>query len=195
MGAVLAVAALIIAAALTAGPAPNETVVVVPAPDGHVGGVVVQRGDNRQVLDRAYAGIRNGESQVSQFPPEEVRQSFAATLQSLPPRPATFLLYFVVGSDELTEESKAELPKVLAALRDRPVPDVLVVGHTDTVGEMLGNDRLSAQRAERMKGHLVEIGIPADRIRVAGRGERELLVRTADNVDEPRNRRVEIIVR
>src|SRR3954468_1452980 len=195
MGAVLAVAALIIAAALTAGPAPNETVVVVPAPDGHVGGVVVQRGDNRQVLDRAYAGIRNGESQVSQFPPEEVRQSFAATLQSLPPRPATFLLYFVVGSDELTEESKAELPKVLAALRDRPVPDVLVVGHTDTVGDTLGNDRLSAQRAERMKGHLVEIGIPAERIRVAGRGERELLVATPDNVDEPRNRRVEIIVR
>jgi outer membrane protein OmpA-like peptidoglycan-associated protein len=46
-----------------------------------------------------------------------------------------------------------------------------------------------------MKGHLVEIGIPIDRIRVAGRGEREPLVPTADNVDEPRNRRVEIIVR
>jgi outer membrane protein OmpA-like peptidoglycan-associated protein len=195
MGAVLAVTALVIFAALTAGPAPNETVVVVPAPDGHVGGVVVQRGDHRQVLDRPYAGIRSGESQVSQFPADEVRQSFASTLQSLPPRPATFLLYFVIGTDELTEESKAELPKVLAALRDRPVPDVLVVGHTDTVGDMLGNDRLSAQRAERMKGHLVEIGIPAERIRVAGRGERELLLRTADNVDEPRNRRVEIIVR
>jgi OmpA-OmpF porin, OOP family len=195
MGAVLAVTALVIFAALTAGPAPNETVVVVPAPDGHVGGVVVQRGDNRQVLDRPYAGIRSGESQVSQFPADEVRQAFAGTLQSLPPRPATFLLYFVIGTDELTEESKAELPKVLAALRERPVPDVLVVGHTDTVGDMLGNDRLSAQRAERMKGHLVEIGIPADRIRVAGRGERELLLRTADNVDEPRNRRVEIIVR
>jgi outer membrane protein OmpA-like peptidoglycan-associated protein len=195
MGAVLAVTALVIFAALTAGPAPNETIVVVPAPDGHVGGVVVQRGENRQVLDRPYAGIRSGESQVSQFPADEVRQSFASTLQSLPPRPATFLLYFVIGTDELTEESKAELPKVLAALRDRPVPDVLVVGHTDTVGDMLGNDRLSAQRAERMKGHLVEIGIPAERIRVAGRGERELLLRTADNVDEPRNRRVEIIVR
>ena len=195
MGAVLAVAALIVIAALTAAPAPNETVVVVPAPDGHVGGVVVQRGDNRQVLDRAYAGIRSGETQVTQFPPEEVRRSFASTLQSLPPRPATFLLYFVVGTDELTEDSKAELPKVLAALRDRPVPDVLVVGHTDTMGDLRANDRLSAQRAETMKQHLVQIGIPADRIQTAGRGERELLIRTPDNVDEPRNRRVEIIVR
>ena len=195
MGAVLAVAALIVFAALTAAPAPNETVVVLPAPDGHVGGVVVQRGDNRQILDRAYAGIRSGESQVTQVPATEVRQSFAGTLQALPPRPATFLLYFVIGTDELTEDSKAELPKVLAALRDRPVPDVLVVGHTDTVGDLRGNDRLSAQRAETMNGHLVQIGIPADRIRTAGRGKRELLIPTRDNVDEPRNRRVEIIVR
>jgi outer membrane protein OmpA-like peptidoglycan-associated protein len=195
MGAVLAVAALVVIAAFTVKPAPDETIVVVPAPDGHVGGVVVQRGNERHVLDRAYAGIRAGESQVSQIPAEEVSQRFGSTLQSLPPRPASFLLYFVVGTDELIEESKAELPKVLAALRDRPVPDVLVVGHTDTVGDTSGNDRLSAQRAERMKLHLVEIGIPADRIRVAGRGEREPLVRTPDNVDEPRNRRVEIIVR
>jgi outer membrane protein OmpA-like peptidoglycan-associated protein len=194
MGAVLAVAALIVFAAFTATP-PNETVVVVPAPDGHVGGVVVQRGAQRRILDRAYAGIRSGESEVTQFPAEEVQQQFGGALQSLPPRPATFLLYFVVGTDELTEDSKAELPKVLAALRDRPVPDVLVVGHTDTVGDTLANDRLSAQRAERMTGHLVEIGIPATRIRVAGRGERELLVATPDSVDEPRNRRVEIIVR
>jgi len=194
MGAVLAIAALIVVAALTAT-SPGETVVVLPAPDGHVGGVVVQRGEERLVLDRAYAGIRKGESQVSEFPADQVRRQFAGTLQTLPPRPASFLLYFVIGTDELTDESKAELPKVLAALRDRPVPDVLVVGHTDTMGDTLDNDRLSAQRAERMKGHLVEIGIPPDRIRIAGRGERELLIPTADSVDEPRNRRVEIIVR
>jgi len=196
MGAVLAVAALIAVAALTATPAPpNETIVVLPAPDGHVGGVVVQRGDSRQLLDKPYAGIRSGESGVTQLPASEVRQRFGATLVALPPRPATFVLHFVTGTDELTEESKAELPKVLSALRERPVPDVLVVGHTDTMGDAGANDRLSAQRAERVKGLLVDIGIRADRIRVAGRGERELLIATPDSVDEPRNRRVEIIVR
>ena len=100
-----------------------------------------------------------------------------------------------LGYDELTAESKAELQNVLAALKDRPLPDVLVIGHTDTVGDAVGNDRLSAQRAETVKGFLVDIGIPAERIRTAGRGERELLVPTADDVDEPRNRRVEINVR
>jgi len=196
MGAVLAVAALIIIASLTATPAPpKETIAVLPAPDGHVGGVLVQRGESRQLLDKPYAGIRSGESQVTQLSAAEVRQAFGTTLAALPPRPATFVLHFVSATDELTEASKAELPKVLSALRDRPVPDVLVVGHTDTMGEAAANDRLSAQRAERVKSHLIDIGIRAERIRIAGRGERELLIATPDNTDEPRNRRVEIIVR
>jgi len=41
----------------------------------------------------------------------------------------------------------------------------------------------------------VKAGVAADRISVAGRGEREPLVPTADEVAEPRNRRVEINVR
>ena len=105
------------------------------------------------------------------------------------------MLYFITGTDELTPESKEALQSILGALRERPLPDVLVIGHTDTVGDLMDNDRLSAQRAETVKGFLVEIGIPATRIRISGRGEREPLIRTGDEVDEPRNRRVEINVR
>jgi len=39
------------------------------------------------------------------------------------------------------------------------------------------------------------ISISPERIQARGRGERELLVPTADEVREPRNRRVEINVR
>ena len=42
---------------------------------------------------------------------------------------------------------------------------------------------------------MIKLGIPADRIRAAGRGEREPLISTPDGVAEPRNRRVEISVR
>lgn len=194
--AVLAVAALIALALLTASPAgPDETVVVLPAADGHVGAVVVQRGENRQLLDQAYAASRSRDAQITRLSRSEVERTFGSTLRALPARPATFVLHFVLGTDELTDVSRSELNKVLAALRERPMPDVLVVGHTDTVGGEDSNDRLSAQRAERVKGYLVGIGIPAERITTAGRGQRELLVPTGDNIDEPRNRRVEIIVR
>src|SRR6266571_1150832 len=165
-----------------------DTVVVLPSRDGHTGSVVVQRGGERQVLDQPYAASRTapGEAaEVSRLSAVEVSQSFGPVLEALPARPTGFLLYFITGSDELTEESRLEVQKVLAELKGRKVPDVVVIGHTDTVGDAEWNDRLSAQRAERMKAILVEAGIPAARIQTAGRGKRELLVRTADNVEEP----------
>jgi len=174
---------------------PSETVVVLPSADGHTGTVVVQRGEERQILNQPYAASRSGEQAVVRLSADEVRQSFGATLQALPVAPTLFMLYFITGTDELTGESKADLQRILSALKQRPVPDVVVIGHSDTVGGAEANDRLSAQRAERVKGFLVEIGIPAARIQTAGRGERELLIPTPSNVDEPRNRRVEINVR
>jgi outer membrane protein OmpA-like peptidoglycan-associated protein len=186
--------------AILFGPAPRieETVVVLPSADGHIGTVVVEHAGERHVLHQAYATSRSqgdDQAKVTQLSEAEIRQSFGDTLQALPARPSSFLLYFITGTDELTEESKSELQKVLAELRQRTIPDIAVIGHTDTVGEREDNDRLSAQRAERVKGFLVEIGISAERIEVAGRGQRELLVPTAENIDEPRNRRVEINVR
>lgn len=173
---------------------PNESVTVVPAPDGHVGTVVVEHGKDKRVLDQAYATTRNGDAVVI-APPADIKETFAATLQALPAPPAVFTLYFVTGTDELTDESKADLQRISQELKRRPLPDVYVIGHTDTVGDYRGNDRLSAQRAETVKGFLVGVGIPAGRIQTAGRGEREPIIPTADETDEPLNRRVEINVR
>jgi len=127
--------------------------------------------------------------------PGLARELSAGLARALPGRPASFVLYFVIGKDELTDESSAELQRVLAELKSRPIPDVAVIGHTDSVGGTEANDALSLQRAERVKGFLAGIGIDPARIQVSGRGERELLVPTGDNVAEPRNRRVEINVR
>lgn len=190
---VLVVAVMVALAIITATPV--ETVTVLPSADGHVGTVVVQRGETQQVLHQAYATSSSAQAEVMVLSPQAIQSTYGKALHALPAQPATFLLYFVTGTDELTDESKRELEKVLSAMRARPLPDVLVIGHTDTQGDADGNDRLSAQRAETVKGFLVGIGIPAERIRTAGRGERELLVPTADNVDEARNRRVEINVR
>lgn len=176
----------------------EETVVVLPGENGHIGGVVVRRGLQEQVLDTAYAASHigtDGMLERKQLSQNQVQQQFGKTISALPLKPAVFILYFVIGRDELTDESKAKLSQVLAEIRKRPVPDVLLIGHTDTVGTMQSNDTLSRQRADKVREILLQAGIKADRIEVAGRGERDLLVPTRDNVEDLRNRGVEINVR
>jgi outer membrane protein OmpA-like peptidoglycan-associated protein len=173
-------------------------VVVLPHPNGTVGGVVVERGGERVVLDQPYAAsriVRGSAPQAQRLDAGQVRGEFGPLLAALPGRPKSFLLYFLEGKDEFTPESLVELEKMLAELRQRGAPDVVVIGHTDRVGTLQFNDRLSLQRAERVRSELVKLGIDLSRIQIAGRGERELLVPTADEVPEPRNRRVEISVR
>jgi outer membrane protein OmpA-like peptidoglycan-associated protein len=177
---------------------PRELVAVIPTEDGHVGTVVVRSGGTEQVLREAYAAQRirpDGSAEPARLSAAEVRESFSATIGALPGRPASFTLYFLEGKDELTAESRAEVEKVFSELKRRPAPDIVVIGHTDTVGTLSFNDKLSLARAERVRDILVGLGIPAERLQVAGRGKRELLVATEDNVAEPRNRRVEISVR
>jgi outer membrane protein OmpA-like peptidoglycan-associated protein len=175
---------------------PPELIVVLPGADGRTGAVVVERGSERTVLDQPYAANRSGpQSGTARLTEQEVRRTFGDALATMPARPASFLLYFATGTDELTEDSKGELRRMLEELRRRPSPDIVVIGHTDRVGQEELNDRLSLQRAERVRADLVAQGLAAERIRAAGRGEREPLVPTADGVDEPRNRRVEISVR
>lgn len=179
-------------------PLGEETVIVLPGENGKIGGVVVRRGGQEQVLDTAYATSHIGSDGVlerTKASPEQVQQEFGKTISALPLKPATFIVYFISGTDDLTQASKAKLDQVLAEIRRRPAPDVLLIGHTDTVGSMASNDSLSRQRAEKVRAILVQAGIKSDRIEVTGRGKRDLLVPTADNVEELLNRGVEINVR
>ena len=194
------VAALLLAAGLAAGcAAPRPALfAVVPGSNGHVGSIVVESNGEKRVIDTAYGAQRlnaDGSLETQKLDARQVREQFGTTLAALPGKPAKFTLYFLEGKDELTADSKVELERIFAELKRRPLPDIAVIGHTDTVGGLVYNDQLSRARAERTREMLVDLGIPPDRIAAAGRGKRELLVPTEENVAEPRNRRVEINVR
>jgi outer membrane protein OmpA-like peptidoglycan-associated protein len=178
--------------------ASTELYVLLPDPGGAVGALVVTQGTQATTLatPRAAATIgRHGAIETSTASEADVRQIFGAALGAQPARPSTFLLYFLTGSDELTPESAAHVVTVLGAIAKYPAPEVLVIGHTDSVGTDEHNDRLSLQRAERLRDRLIQRGVPSAGIAATGRGKRELLVPTADQVAEPKNRRVEIVVR
>lgn len=196
---VLVLASLAFAGCASTPPAGSrEAVIILPGKDGHVGGVTVESHGKKHVLDSAWAGVEveGGTAQVRRFNQAEVQDQFASTLSALPPKPTSFTLYFLEGKDEFTAESREEIARILSELKSRPAPDIVVIGHTDTVGGDAANDRLSLQRAERVRELLIKpLGLTADRIQATGRGKRELLTPTADGVSEARNRRVEINVR
>ncbi|MFN7144559.1 MAG: OmpA family protein [Myxococcota bacterium] len=92
----------------------------------------------------------------------------------------------------------AEEPKLAQALTDaRGVLDkygtdvvikLYVGGHTDTVGDAATNQKLSNARARSIAAWFKKAGFPGQ-IYYQGYGEGGLAVDTADEIDEPRNRR------
>ena len=126
---------------------------------------------------------------------DQLRGRFTKALEAQPQPPKRFTLYFVEGSDTLTAESQVAVKAIFEEIRQRPAPDLIVVGHTDRVGSVTANDQLAARRANTMREQLIKLGVDAENIQASGRGERDPLVPTADDVAEPRNRRVEILVR
>ena len=190
-------AAAAVACALLGACASSGTVVLLPEKDGRQTAVAVKQGDKEIVLDQPYAAAHATAlgPRAYRSSSQEVESQFGAALAAQPSRAAAFTLYFVEGKDEFTEESKQAVDRILSEIAKRPVPDVLVVGHTDTVGTDAVNDALGKQRAETVRAALIRLGIPAGDIQAISRGKRALAVPTADGVAEPRNRRVEIIVR
>ena len=125
----------------------------------------------------------------------DVKRLFGPALAALPPPAHHFTLYFRFESDELTDESRALLPDVLATVKQQVVPEVVVVGHTDTMGRARTNYELGLKRATMVRDLLVGVGLDSKLIEVTSHGEADLLVRTPNETPEPRNRRVEISVR
>jgi outer membrane protein OmpA-like peptidoglycan-associated protein len=149
------------------------------------------------VLSEAYAeaGVAGDAVKTSRSSPAQVQADFGKLLAQQPLRAVQWVLYFEQGGSALTPDSTKALEQLLAAVSKYPAGDVVVTGHTDRVGSEADNDRLSLERATAMRARLVAAGLAAERVTVVGRGEREPLVPTPDEVSEARNRRVEIKLR
>lgn len=177
----------------------TEQVILLPSFDGQASAVIITTATGGQtVLDAPYrsgAIASNGTVTLADGDAATLRARYATLLAALPQRAAVFVLYFDTATDELVPESKARLEQIRAELALRPVPEIIVIGHTDTVDQPAYNDALSLKRAGTVRQMLIAVGIAPEQIEAQGRGERELLVPTGDKVDEPRNRRVEIRVR
>jgi len=193
-------AAALTATLLAACSTPGTRVVLLPQADGKPSAVVVRAKDGEEVLSQPYqratapVGAR-GAPLVDHADPAKVQAENKPLFEMRPPPSQRYTVYFELGTITLTTASQKIMEEALAAAQARPGGDIVVVGHTDTKGTLQNNDALSLRRAQEVAQLFIERRFPANRIEAAGRGERELAVPTADEVDEPRNRRVTIEVR
>ncbi|WPH19935.1 OmpA family protein [Variovorax paradoxus] len=187
-------------ALLAACSTPGTRVVLLPQADDKPSAVIVRAKDGEEVLSKPYqrataAVGASGAPVVDQADPAKVQAEHKVLFDMRPPAPQRYTVYFEVGGTTLTPASQQVMNEALIAAQTRSGSDIVVTGHTDTKGALEQNDMLSQRRAQEVVQLFVERQFPAKRIEAVGRGERELAVPTADEVDEPRNRRVTIEVR
>ena len=195
---ITAVAFVALLTAVLGACAPLTKVVLLPQAEGSPSAVLVKSAKSEQLLSTPYqraTGQEDKALKVDMTSAAEVQKAYPQLYAALPPRATKYVLNFMPGGTTLTPDSLAQLPKILEDVTNRSGADVVITGHTDSTGALAANDALSLSRAKVVAQLLVDKGAVASRLEAVGRGKRELLVPTADEVDEPQNRRVEIIVR
>jgi outer membrane protein OmpA-like peptidoglycan-associated protein len=198
-GHVLASTALACAVLLSACSTTKELVVLLPGEDGQVGAVAIAEPQRTTLLNTPLGAAKldtQGRATKGTLTEEEVNRTFAQALAAQPPKPIKSILHFMDNSTEIASESRSDLVDLLAEVARRQAVEVEITGHTDHLGPAAINDRLSQERADAVRDVLVKSGLQASFIRTVGRGDRDPLIPPQPGQKaEPRNRRVEVIVR
>ncbi len=183
--------------------AKRDLIVLLPDQNGKGGVITVTTQGGSQILDKPGYGIEVEDLNKPPVAPKpveekEVSDVFAPALSVLPDQTSrfiSFILYFERNTTKLTHESNDLLSGVRKTIKSRNSNEVYVVGHTDLVGTEAYNASLSSRRANHVRDLLVSSGIKPKTLFVSSYGKARPLVPTKDQVPEPRNRRVEVIVR
>jgi outer membrane protein OmpA-like peptidoglycan-associated protein len=191
---------IVLAILWLSGCTPKNIVVLLPDPDGSVGQITIANRAGSVEIDTANQATDVRDDRTVPRTPYPIKQEkidaiFAEALAIQPKAPVHFILSFKRNSTKLKSESLKILPDIIGTIKERYSVNISVVGHTDTAGDKNYNLNLSRRRAGRVSSLLVDRGVRREYIYTTSHGEENPLVKTGDNVHEPLNRRVEVIVR
>ncbi|HST06903.1 MAG TPA: OmpA family protein, partial [Gemmatimonadaceae bacterium] len=91
-------------------------------------------------------------------------------------------------------DGRANLQQLASSLEKYPNSDILIVGHTDSVGTDAYNMDLSQRRAMAASSLLQTLGVPAERLHAVGKGETEPIQPNDTDAGRAQNRRVEVAI-
>lgn len=104
-----------------------------------------------------------------------------------------YTVFFDFNKSTLTPEAKRIVAAAAHDYQGGHYIRVVVIGHTDTVGSVTYNQKLSEKRAAAIKAEFQKLGVDVNQIKTSGVGKTDLLVPTQDGVREAQNRRGEIV--
>lgn len=196
---VLVAGALLGACATQPHPSPRTTVVLLPDDDGKVGAVSVSSSSGAEALNGGFTYTTVDAANVAPSAAGAVdrgalERNYGNLIKAQPPTPVSFTLQFMLDKTELTEESKAQLPALFAAVRARKPTSITVFGHADATGSSARNMKLSADRAETAANLLRSNDPSLDDIELQFFGDTKPLTQSGPGASEARNRRVEILI-
>lgn len=98
---------------------------------------------------------------------------------------------FETSRATLRTSSYAVLDQIVSILQQYPSYNLEVAGHTDSIGDSAGNQKLSENRAKSCRDYLVRKGIAPSRLNYVGYGEKQPIADNRYNAGRAQNRRVE----
>jgi outer membrane protein OmpA-like peptidoglycan-associated protein len=101
---------------------------------------------------------------------------------------------FATGRAELKAGSIDSLNNLVAFLNQYPDRNIMIEGHTDSVGTAASNLALSERRAGSVQSYLLQQGVGSQRITFSGMGESQPIADNDTDTGRQQNRRVEIII-
>jgi outer membrane protein OmpA-like peptidoglycan-associated protein len=100
-------------------------------------------------------------------------------------------LHFQPNRAVILRDSYPTLQQIAQVLKDAPQIHVRIEGHTDNVGKLASNLKLSQQRADAVRGYLVSQGVDAKQLNAEGFGPTRPIASNATRAGKTLNRRVE----
>jgi len=103
-------------------------------------------------------------------------------------------LLFAFDSDSIQAAAGTNLRELASSLQKYPESQLLIVGHTDNVGDAYYNQRLSERRANSAATYLASQGVARSRLAASGKGESEPVTTNQTDAGRQKNRRVEVAI-
>ncbi len=117
--------------------------------------------------------------------PERVTEVFTRALQGI---------QFETGSNRIRSASRSILAEVVSIMNNNPTYNLVIAGHTDSIGSSDSNQRLSQRRADAVRQYLIDRGVAASRLTAVGYGESQPIADNKYAAGRKQNRRVELSV-